>query len=151
MQPQFIVRPAIPSDAEALAEFNIAMALETEGKTLDPPTVMAGVLGVFAEPLRGQYFVAADSTGAIGALLVTREWSDWRACDYWWIQSVYVRPSARRGGVFSALYRLVAQAARAAGAFSLRLYVEDHNAAAQATYQTLGMVDAQYRVMEQVL
>ena len=37
------------------------------------------------------------------------------------------------------------------GACGLRLYVENDNQAAMATYQRLGMADARYRVMEQSL
>ncbi len=151
MEDQFIIRPAKAIDIDTLAAFNIAMALETETRTLDATTATAGVAAVLAEPARGEYFVAADSTGTIGALLVTREWSDWHCRDYWWIQSVYVRPAKRRCGVFSALYRHVATAAGAAGARSLRLYVEVLNTTAQTTYQRLGMSDSGYRVMEQVL
>ena len=27
-----------------------------------------------------------------GSLMLTTEWSDWSNCNYYWIQSVYVRP-----------------------------------------------------------
>lgn len=87
-----------------------------------------------------------------GTLMLTFEWSDWRNGLWWWIQSVYVEPSQRRGGVFAALYRHVETLARAApGVIGLRLYVEHANAAAQRTYAALGMHDAGYRIYEQLL
>jgi ribosomal protein S18 acetylase RimI-like enzyme len=81
--------------------------------------------------------------------MLTREWSDWRNGDWWWIQSVYVAPAHRRQGVFAALYRHVETLARnAPGVVGLRLYVERDNANAHRTYQALGMVDAGYAIYE---
>lgn len=34
--------------------------------------------------------------------MVTKEWSDWNNCSYWWIQSVYVKPEYRGQGAFKA-------------------------------------------------
>jgi ribosomal protein S18 acetylase RimI-like enzyme len=81
--------------------------------------------------------------------MYTYEWSDWRNGMFWWIQSVYVLPEARRGGVFRALFRHVEQLAeRDAGVCGIRLYVERENTRAQATYRHCGMHDAGYAVME---
>ena len=152
------IRAAHASDRDLLAQWAVAMALETEHKQLDPPTVSAGVAAGLADSTRARYFVAmreavlaGDETVAlpVGTLMLTREWSDWRNGDWWWIQSVYVPPEHRRQGVFAALYRNVEETARAtAGVIGLRLYVERDNAAAQRTYQTLGMVDAGYKIFE---
>src|SRR3546814_3907296 len=74
--------------------------------------------------------------------MLTREWSDWRNGDWWWIQSVYVVPAWRRQGVFAALYRHVEELALATpGVVGLRLYVERGNDAARRTYAALDMVD----------
>ena len=143
------IRPATAADAAAIAGFNQAMALETEGKQLSPSAVQGGVLAVFADAARGFYLVAEQAGDVVGGLMVTFEWSDWRNADFWWIQSVYVVPQARRQGIFARLYGEIEVRARAAGACGLRLYVENENASAIATYHSLGMGDAQYRVMEQ--
>jgi ribosomal protein S18 acetylase RimI-like enzyme len=148
------VRPATLADADAIAAFNLAMAQETEGKALDPELLGRGVRAVFAEPARGAYFVAelapepADGAArVVGCLLVTREWSDWRNGDFWWIQSVYTAPDARGRGVYTALHTHVVTAARESGAVGVRLYVEPHNARAISTYQHRGMTKT-YDVME---
>ena len=126
------------------------MAEETEGKQLDPEVVGRGVQAVLEQPARGRYLVALRDATVVGALMLTYEWSDWRCGDWWWIQSVYVTPPARRSGVFSALYRHVLAEAEARGdVCGLRLYVENDNTRAQQTYAALGMRDAAYRVMEQ--
>jgi ribosomal protein S18 acetylase RimI-like enzyme len=144
------VRDAQPADQEFLARGNEAMALETEHKRLDPPTVRRGVRAVLENPAHGRYFVAEDESGtALGQLMVTYEWSDWRNGQFWWIQSVHVLPSARRGGVFRALYDHIDALARSApGVIGLRLYVEADNVAARRTYEKCGMHDGGYRVME---
>lgn len=133
------------------------MAQETEGKRLPPHTVRAGIEAGLADPAKARYFIAmhdalagADTIGVpAGTLMLTREWSDWRNGDWWWIQSVYVVPEFRRHGVFAALYRHVEALARATpDVVGLRLYVERDNAGAQAVYERLGMRDAGYRILE---
>jgi GNAT superfamily N-acetyltransferase len=143
-----VVRPALPADHAVLVEFNRAMAWETEEKSLDADILGRGVRGVFEDPRRGFYLVAARDGAVEGALLVTYEWSDWRCGDWWWLQSVYVRPPARGQGVFRALFDAVVARARDAGAVGLRLYVEQHNQAAQRTYERLGMRHDSYRMMD---
>lgn len=141
------IRRAQPQDLPAIAAHNQAMAEETEGKQLDPATVAAGVRAVFAEPTRGFYLVTERGGQLIGQLMVTFEWSDWRAANFWWIQSVYVVPPARRQGIFAALYRhLEAEARRTERVCGLRLYSEHENRGAHATYEALGMRPANYRM-----
>lgn len=147
---EFKIREAMLGDVETLASNNAAMALETEGKLLDAATVQLGVHACFTDPARGSYFVAEDESGAvIGQLMITHEWSDWRNGDFWWIQSVYVAPAARRAGVFRALYSHVERLALGAPSVcGIRLYVETENTRAQRTYEHCGMRNAGYVVME---
>ena len=142
------IRAAEPADVASLVQWNAAMAWETEQKQLDPAILARGVAGVFEQPQRGFYLVAERDGTAVGSLLVTYEWSDWRCGDFWWIQSVYVVPEARRGGAFRALYAEVERRAAAAGAVGLRLYVETENRRAQATYEGLGMERCHYFMYE---
>lgn len=155
------IRAAHHADAALLAQWAEAMALETEHKVLDPATVLAGVNAGIADAARARYFVAMQESLAagrevlaepVGTLMLTREWSDWRNGEWWWIQSVYVPMTHRRRGVFAALYRHVqALASDTAGVVGLRLYVETGNVGAQRTYAALGMADAGYRILEDVL
>lgn len=149
---ELAIRTARPDEAGLLAGFAAAMAWETEHKRLDAAIVGRGVAAVFEQPSRGRYYVAERGGAVVGTLLVTYEWSDWRGGDWWWIQSVYVVETARRHGVFRSLYRHLLDAAQATpGVCGLRLYVEHENARAQATYASLGMHDAGYRMLEQAL
>lgn len=142
------IRVAALTDLAELVAWNAAMAWETEHKQLDPAILERGIRGVFEQPRRGFYLIAERDGTPVGSLLVTYEWSDWRCGDFWWIQSVYVIPEARRGGVFRALYAMVEQRAAAACAVGLRLYVETENQRAQATYVELGMQRCHYWMYE---
>jgi GNAT superfamily N-acetyltransferase len=145
------IRLARPQDAEALIAFNSAMALETEGKALLPEVIGAGVRSLLRKRESGFYLVAEDRGRVIGSLLITKEWSDWRNGEFWWIQSVYVRPESRRQGVYKRLYGHVRElAAKDAGVCGFRLYVERENQNAQATYGALGMKQTRYLVFEEL-
>lgn len=158
MHPSLRIREAHADDCDLLAQWASAMAWETEHKHLDPDTIGAGIAAGLADPAKARYFIAMSEVAvagretiatSVGTLMLTREWSDWRNGDWWWIQSVYVPEPHRRQGVFAALYRHVEQQARATlGVIGLRLYVERENANAQRTYAALGMDDAGYRIFE---
>ena len=152
MPDDITVRAATRDDVEILVQFNRHLAEETEDKTLDPTTVRNGVEAVFDDPTRGFYLVAERKGHIAGSLMVTSEWSDWRNGAFWWLQSVYVRPTDRRRGVYGALHRAVRRRARTEGEVcGLRLYVERGNDDAQATYETLGMTEAPYRLYGEML
>lgn len=143
------IRPATPADLDVLLEFNAGLALETEGRTLDRARLARGLELVLGDRERGAYRVAERGGAVVGALLVTREWSDWRAGWFWWIQSVYVARSARGSGVYRALHASVFDEARAAGdVCGVRLYVDRENLSAQAVYRHLGMHEARYAFFE---
>jgi len=147
-----VVRKAEGRDAPILASFNIAMALETENKQLDPDVVVAGVRGLLANPASG-FYVVAEMDGVVTAcLMITTEWSDWRNGTFWWIQSVFVREDYRRRGLYRRLYNYVLDLAlREIGVCGFRLYVEKDNHAAQATYRALEMEETHYRIFEKFL
>lgn len=143
------IRLAHAGDVEALARNHRAMALETEGKTLDLETTIQGTRAVIEDPAKGFYLVAERGGVTIGQLLVTFEWSDWRNGTFWWIQSVYVAEGARRTGVYRALHDHVLGKARAdKGVCGVRLYVDKENHHAQATYAAMGMRPAHYDFFE---
>src|SRR5262245_53766191 len=143
------VRRAAPADAPVVVEFNRLLAEESEGKTLDLSLLTPGVAAGLADECKALYFVAEADGATVGQMMITFEWSDWRNGWFWWIQSVYVRPEARRQGVFRALFDHVHQAARHdPTVIGLRLYVERDNKAAQETYQRMGMEWTSYLVLE---
>lgn len=146
-----IIRPAQASDWPTIVDFNCRLAEESEGFTLNHEAVTAGVQALLADRSRGRYLVACSETEIVGQLMHTREWSDWRNGDIWWLQSVYVVPVWRRQGVFRALFEELAREAEAdPGVVGLRLYVENHNDSAMQVYLRLGLRQAGYQVLERL-
>jgi len=144
------IRRAQKEDIDALIGFNVAMALETEGKNLPTGTLRKGVEALFDDPKKGFYLVAEEDGPPVGGLMVTFEWSDWRNAWFWWIQSVYIMPEARGKHIYSQLYEFVKVEAKAAGnVCGFRLYVEKENAHAQRVYQKLGMEETYYLMYEE--
>jgi GNAT superfamily N-acetyltransferase len=147
-----LVRAALAEDAAVLAEFNAAMARETEDRELDLRLLGSGVERALSDPTRGRYWVAEVEGRIVGCLLVTVEWSDWRDGWFWWIQSVYVAPAWRGIGVYGALHEHVRNLARAAGdVVGIRLYVDRENSRAQRTYRRYGMLETGYLLFEETL
>jgi GNAT superfamily N-acetyltransferase len=143
------IRRAIPADIPLIVEFNGRLALESEGKTLDAPILIAGVTAAMDDPNKGPYYLAVEGETILGQMQITFEWSDWRNGWIWWIQGVYVRTEARRSGVFRALYEYIRGEARRAGnVIALRLYVDKENHGAQATYRQIGMAPSNYLLYE---
>jgi GNAT superfamily N-acetyltransferase len=142
-------RSATPADISAIADFQKAMALETEDLQLDPEVAGKGVAAVCDNPARGRYYVAEQDGQILGSLLITYEWSDWRNGTVWWIQSVYVVPEARRKGIYAGLYAHVKELAQAdPNVRGIRLYVDRRNTRAQTVYTRLGMNGEHYQVFE---
>jgi ribosomal protein S18 acetylase RimI-like enzyme len=145
------IRKAELRDADTIAAFNSAMALETEDKVLLPERVGAGVRRLLNDPSLGFYVVAESGGQVVGCLMITNEWSDWRNGLFWWIQSVYIEPGSRRRGVYRSLYEFVrAQAQADDGICGFRLYVEKENTNAQKTYRSLGMDATDYLIYEEL-
>jgi len=144
-----IIRNAKLNDIETIAKYNIAMALETENKSLDKDTITKGVTSVVMDKSKGLYWVVEIDGALAGQLMVTYEWSDWRNGMMWWIQSVFVPEGYRRQGVYKTLYRNLVELAKTdKECCGIRLYVEKQNTRAQDTYLNLGMKNAGYEIME---
>ena len=149
--PNFTIRQAHAADAPAIAEFNRLMAFETEHKKLIPEVILAGVNAMIANPAHGFYLVAESENEIVGSLMITTEWSDWRNGVIWWVQSVYIRETHRRQGIYRALYDEVKRLARLdLSVCGFRLYVEKDNVNAQATYHSLGMEETDYLMFEEL-
>lgn len=138
-------------DVALIAQFQVDMAMESEGLTLDAEKVLNGVSAVMKDNSKGKYLVARLDEHIIASLMITREWSDWNCEWYWWIQSVYVLPSYRGKGIFSAMYSKVKEMAREEGVAQIRLYVDKENLKARNVYQRLGMNECHYLMYDDIV
>lgn len=143
------IRPAQFSDKNIIADFNAAMAQETEHIKLDRERLLAGVSALLSDSSKGFYALAESDGRVVGQIMVTQEWSDWRNGTFWWIQSVYVHPDFRKCGVFTKLFRHIElEAKKHSNICGLRLYVDRDNARAQRIYEKLGMKKTHYDFYE---
>lgn len=140
------------SDASAIAQFQMDMAAESEGTTLNREVVLRGVTEGLKDEAKGIYLIARNEEGQpVASLLLTREWSDWNCAWYWWIQSVYVRPEYRRQGIYRSMYAKVKEMAKEANVSCVRLYVDKTNKLGLSTYQALGMQESHYLLYEETI
>ncbi|MBU1099748.1 MAG: GNAT family N-acetyltransferase [Bacteroidetes bacterium] len=147
----FLIRRADKKDIETLVNFNEAMAIETENKILDIPTLTNGVTRLLQNPENGFYLLAEVDGEVCASLMITTEWSDWRDGIFWWVQSVFVVPAQRRKGLYSMMYNHVKELANAnPDVCGFRLYVDKENAPAQSTYEKCGMEKTNYLLYEEI-
>lgn len=138
-------------DIEAIAQFQVDMAMESEGALLNKDTVTKGVSAAMNDENKGSYYVARVEGNVVGSLMLTREWSDWNNGWYWWIQSVYVMPDYRRQGIYRSMYNAVCADAKQQNVAQVRLYVDKTNALGQKVYDSLGMEESHYLIYETTL
>jgi RimJ/RimL family protein N-acetyltransferase len=143
------IREASLSDIKTLADFQLKLALESEGITLNKNVVIDGLTALINDRAKGVYYLALDEETPIGCHLITYEWSDWRNGMVWWLQSVYVAESYRNKKVFNAMFSNIQRMITADPTIlGLRLYVDKTNAIAQKVYSRLGMNGDHYTVFE---
>lgn len=131
---EIIITKGQKEDIEAIAQFQVDMAMESEGTLLDKDTVTKGVAAAMDDENKGCYYVAKVEGKTVGSLLLTREWSDWNNSYYWWIQSVFVAADYRRKGIYKSLYHTVCNDARLQNVAQVRLYVDKTNIRGQQVY-----------------
>ena len=82
--------------------------------------------------------------------MITKEWSDWRNCEFWWIQSVYVHSEYRKNYIYRKLYNEAIKLAKESeNVCGIRLYVDKDNNIAQKVYSKLGMKKSNYLFFEE--
>ena len=144
-----MIRSAQTKDIETIAGFQLAMAKETENLELNPDVVIKGVKSVIDDPSKGFYILTENKSEVVASLMITLEWSDWRAQTIWWIQSLYVKPENRRQGIYKNMYahlKILMKNDESIG--GIRLYVDKTNITAQKVYEALGMDGEHYRFYE---
>lgn len=148
MDDSVTIREADTGDLAAIVRCIVNEAREAEGRSLSIDTVRAGIGAALRDPAIARYWVLVDARGAIlGCTSVTREWSDWNAGYYWWVQSMYIDPAHRGQGYLSRLVDAVRAAAQKEHCLELRLYVHEGNAAAVRAYEKTGFGSSAYRIM----
>jgi ribosomal protein S18 acetylase RimI-like enzyme len=141
------VRPAIPKDKDALK----ALWQEFEAEVPEPDGfAQESWEAQWAELEKhmkgdGAVFVAEDGDGLVGFLD-----ADAAEPGRWHVETVHVRPTARREGVAKALLREAAAAARKGGAKHVSLEVLTTNEIAEAVWRRLGFEPVELTMTQSV-
>ena len=142
------VRDAGMGDLDAIVDFIAEEAREAEGRVLDQETLRRGIATALQDDSIARYWLLADETDvACGCTSVVKEWSDWNAGFYWWIQSMYIATENRGKGYLAVLIDRIVEAARKEGCLDLRLYVHRENSAAIRAYEKVGFSESAYSLM----
>ena len=142
------VRKACLDDLDVIVEFIAEEARESEGRSANLSTLRSGIGQALKNDSIASYWLLVDGSGtAIGCSSVVREWSDWNAGYYWWIQSMYIEPSQRGKGYLALLIDTIEKAGREQDCLELRLYVHKANVGAVRAYRKVGFCDSQYEIM----
>jgi GNAT superfamily N-acetyltransferase len=144
----YVIRRANLTDLGQLVEFTLSEAKEAEGIVKNREEASEGIRTALEDESVATYWVLQTSPDEIvGNISVVKEWSNWNAGYYWWIQSMYIKPENRGLGLMKELIQTVRTAARHGKALDLRLYVHKNNERAIKAYIKSGFVDADYRIM----
>ncbi len=147
-----IIKKAEKEHSNEIVEFQVKMALETEGINLDKLTVQPGVSAVLDDSAKGSYYVTLLNGVVVASLLVTYEWSDWRNGQVFWIQSLYVIPERRKMGIFRKMYSFSkSEVLKNDTVMGIRLYLDKSNKMAIKVYKSLGINDEHYQLFEWII
>jgi len=142
------IRRAGLGDLEQLVKFTLSEAEEAEGRCQNMDSARRGILAALEDESVAVYWVVeSPPAGIVGNISVVKEWSNWSAGYFWWIQSLYIKPEHRGRGLLEKLIQIVKESARESGALELRLYVHHDNSRAIKAYERCGFRAADYRLM----
>jgi GNAT superfamily N-acetyltransferase len=145
------IHKATPEHLDTLIHFQQQLALESENIELSSDDLRKGMVAMFQDTSKGIYYLAFDDEDIVGCHMITTEWSDWRNGMVWWLQSVYVKQSHRKMGVFKKMFdNVMSLINNDPTLIGLRLYVDKTNTRAMTAYEAMGMDGSHYTVYEKM-
>jgi ribosomal protein S18 acetylase RimI-like enzyme len=144
------VRRAEINDLDQLVEFTAAEAREAEGQEKDTKILRDGIKAALEDRSIAMYWVLMNQNNEpVGSASVLKEWSDWSAGYYWWIQSMYIKPDYRGKGYMDLLLNAIKSEMKGQAGLELRLYVHEDNQVAIKAYKKSNFTFSKYRIMIQ--
>lgn len=142
------VRRAVIGDLSRLIEFISEEAREAEGTIKASANLEKGIRTALEDDSIAMYWVLVNESGIpVGSVSALREWSDWNAGFYWWIQSMYIVPAQRGNGYMSLLLNAVVNEMGRQNGLELRLYVHQDNKRAIKSYEKSAFKKLPYEIM----
>jgi RimJ/RimL family protein N-acetyltransferase len=142
------VRKADINDLQILIEFISNEAIEAEGTAKAAENLEQGIRKALEDESIAMYWVLVDKSDIpIASISALREWSDWHAGYYWWIQSMYIKPDHRGKGYMPQLIAAVRNEMHSRNGLELRLYVHKDNIKAIRAYEKASFEKSPYEIM----
>lgn len=135
-------RIATMKDIDFLTKFNVDHAFEIEERVLNYQETHKVIKEIMEYPKLGEYFVCVlkwNPETPISCLMISYEFNilDNRNCC--WFESVYVDADYRKKGVFKKMFNEIISLGKSRNYNKVKLYVENDNENAMATYERMGM------------
>jgi RimJ/RimL family protein N-acetyltransferase len=116
----------------------------------DTKTLRDGIKAALEDRSIAMYWVLVNQNNEpVGSASALKEWSDWSAGYYWWIQSMYIKPDYRGKGYMDLLLDAIRSEMKEQNGLELRLYVHENNQAAIRAYEKANFTFSKYRIMIQ--
>ena len=152
MKNRYQVRRATINDLTHIIGFISQEAFESEGRTADLDKLEVGIRTALGDDSIAMYWVLIDQDRQpVGCTSVVKEWSDWNAGYYWWIQSLFIAPEHRGQGLLNVMMDAVVSDANASSCLEIRLYVHRDNAVAIRAYKKAEFHPSDYQIMTKQL
>ncbi|MEH6591413.1 MAG: GNAT family N-acetyltransferase [Halioglobus sp.] len=142
------IRKAVLEDLPKLVDFISEEAREAEGSVIASGNLERGIQKGLEDDSIAMYWVLTDTSGeVVGSISALKEWSDWNAGFYWWIQSMYLVPDQRGKGYMALLLDAVEREMKSQNGIELRLYVHQDNKGAIKAYEKSSFEKLPYEIM----
>jgi len=143
-------RRAEKDDLDKLVKFTAAEAREAEGHAKEAETLKIGIKTALEDDSIAMYWMLMNQHNEpVGSASALKEWSDWNAGYYWWIQSMYIKPDYRGKGHMNLLLDAIRLEMKEQAGLELRLYVDEDNQVAIKAYKKSNFTFSKYRIMIQ--
>lgn len=141
-------RRATIDDLPHILNFIAQEAEESEGRVADLSKLQTGISTALNNESIAMYWVLINHDGQpVGCISVIKEWSDWNAGYYWWIQSLFITPAHRGNGLLKVMLDTVTAEAKSASCLEIRLYVHRDNTVAVRAYKKANFQPSDYQIM----
>ena len=138
LRASYIVRPARPEDLAAV----VTLCGEHSEYEKSPWTSEGKLEGltavIFGHPTRLRCLVAEVDNEIVGYATYTREFSTWWACDFVYLDCLFISDAHRNAGIGRRMMEIVRDEARALGCSVMKWHTPVWNSRAADFYERLG-------------
>ena len=144
-----VIQKASLDHLDTIVHFNLALASETENRTLDKDILRQSIRSILQDPRKGVYMLACIEDKVVGQIMYTFEWSTWRNANFMWLTDLYVLPEYRKKGIFKLLSDYMMDFYhKDSSIIGLRFCVDKENTSVIPLYKKAGWKEGNYNLWE---